>query len=75
MPVLAGGRLVGRVDPGRDGTTLIAKRVSGAPAAAPQIARALVEAARWAGCDDVSITEARPAALKSALRAALKTRR
>lgn len=75
MPVLAGGKLVGRVDPGRSGTTLIAKRVSGEPAAATQIARALVEAARWVGCDNVAIGDARPASFKSALRAALKTRR
>jgi len=75
MPVLAGGKLVGRVDPGRTGTTLVAKRVSGEPAAAKQIARALVEAARWVGCDDVSVVEARPAAFKAALRSALKTRR
>ena len=75
MPVLAGGKLVGRVDPGRSGTTLIAKRVSGEPAAAKQIARALVEAARWVGCDDVTIAEARPAPFKAALRTALKTQR
>jgi uncharacterized protein YcaQ len=75
MPVLAGGKLVGRVDPGRSGTTLVAKRVSGEPGAARQVARALVEAARWVGCDDVSVTEARPAPFKAALRAALKTRR
>jgi uncharacterized protein YcaQ len=75
MPVLAGGKLVGRVDPGRTGTTLVAKRVSGEPAAAVQIARALMEAARWVGCDDVSVADARPAPFKAALRAALKTRR
>jgi uncharacterized protein YcaQ len=75
MPVLAGGKLVGRVDPGRSGTTLIAKRVSGEPAAATQIARALVEAARWVGCDDVALGEARPAPFKAALRAAIKARR
>jgi uncharacterized protein YcaQ len=75
MPVLAGGKLVGRVDPGRSGTTLVAKRVSGEPAAAKQIARALVEAARWVGCDDVKVVEARPAPFKAALRAALASRR
>ena len=75
MPVLAGGKLVGRVDPGRSGTTLVAKRVSGEPAAAKQIARALVEAARWVGCDDVAVTEARPAPFKAALRSALKAQR
>src|SRR5438132_2238913 len=71
MPVLAGGKLVGRVDPGRTGTTLVAKRVSGEPKAAAQIARALVEAARWVGCVDVKVVEARPASLKVGLRAAL----
>jgi len=75
MPVLANGALVGRVDPGRDGTTLLAKRVSGEPAAAKQIARALTEAARWVGCDDVALVDARPAPFKAALRAALKARR
>jgi uncharacterized protein len=75
MPVLAGGKLVGRVDPGRSGTTLVAKRVSGEPAAAKQIARALVEAARWVGCDDVTVTEARPAPFKAALRTALTAQR
>jgi len=75
MPVLAGGKLVGRVDPGRSGTTLLAKRVSGDANAARHIARALVEAARWVGCDDVKVIEARPAPFKVALRAALATRR
>lgn len=75
MPVLAGGKIVGRVDPGRDGTTLIAKRVSGDVAAAPQIARALVEAARWVGCDDVTLIAARPAPFRAALATALKRAR
>jgi uncharacterized protein YcaQ len=75
MPVLAGGNLVGRVDPGRSGTTFVAKRVSGKPAAATHIARALVEAARWVGCDDVTVQDARPASFKAALRAALNAHR
>ncbi len=75
MPVLAGGKIVGRVDPGREGTTLLAKRVSGEVAAAPQIARALLEAARWVGCDDVKVVQARPAAFKAALNAALNAKR
>ncbi|HEX9494300.1 MAG TPA: crosslink repair DNA glycosylase YcaQ family protein [Candidatus Limnocylindria bacterium] len=75
MPVLAGGKIVGRVDPGRTGTTLVAKRVSGKPGSATRIARALVEAARWVGCDDVQVLEARPASLKTELRAALRARR
>lgn len=75
MPVLAGGTIVGRVDPGRSGTTLVAKRASGDVAAAPQVARALIEAARWVGCDDVKITEARPTPFRAALAAALKRTR
>ena len=75
MPVLASGKLVGRVDPGRSGTTLLAKRVSGDPEDAPRIARALVEAARWVGCDDVRLIEATPRPFKTALAAALRVRR
>ena len=75
MPVLAGGKIVGRVDPGRDGTTLIAKRVSGEVSAAPQIARALIGAARWVGCDDVTLIAARPAPFRAALATALKRAR
>ncbi|GAC1461824.1 MAG: crosslink repair DNA glycosylase YcaQ family protein [Candidatus Limnocylindrales bacterium] len=71
MPVLAGGRIVGRVDPGRDGTTLIAKRVSAALGTEPAIARALVEAAGWVGCDAIRVTETRPTALRVPLRRAL----
>ncbi len=54
MPVLAGGRLVGRVDPAREGRTLVARQVTlGGRAAVPQVAQALVEAAGWVGCADV----------------------
>jgi len=72
MPVLSGGRLIGRVDPGRDGTTLIAKRVTAAPGTEPAIARALIEAAGWVGCDAVRVVETRPAALRAPLRSALR---
>lgn len=56
MPLLAGGRLLGRVDPAREGSTLVAKQVSleGPKAVAP-MAQALLEAARWVGCDAVRI--------------------
>src|SRR5258708_7035238 len=69
------GRRAGRLGPGRMGTTLVAKRVSGERGSATRIARALVEAARWVGCDDVQVLEARPASLKTELRAALRARR
>jgi uncharacterized protein YcaQ len=72
MPLLAGGRLVGRVDPARDGTTLVARKVSldRASTAAP-MARALLEAASWVGCDDVRIEQLEPAEHASALATAL----
>ncbi|WP_172387845.1 winged helix-turn-helix domain-containing protein [Streptomyces sp. MNP-20] len=56
MPVLAGGRLVGRVDPAREGGTLVAKQVSlEGPKAVPAVAQALLEAAEWVGCDAVRV--------------------
>ncbi|MFF8952959.1 winged helix-turn-helix domain-containing protein [Streptomyces sp. NPDC014940] len=56
MPVLAGGRLVGRVDPAREGHTLVARQVTldGAKAV-PAVAQALVEAATWVDCTDVRV--------------------
>ncbi|MEH0544719.1 crosslink repair DNA glycosylase YcaQ family protein [Streptomyces sp. B21-105] len=56
MPVLAGGRLVGRVDPAREGRTLVAKQVTldGAKAV-PAVAQALLEAATWVDCTDVRV--------------------
>jgi uncharacterized protein len=62
MPLLAGGRLVGRVDPARDGTTLVARRVwLETAAAAEPMAQALREAATWVGCDDVRLEHIEPA--------------
>ncbi|MFJ8141988.1 winged helix-turn-helix domain-containing protein [Streptomyces sp. NPDC096013] len=56
MPVLAGGRLVGRVDPAREGRTLVAKQVTLDDAkAVPSVAQALVEAASWVDCTDVRV--------------------
>ncbi|WP_435228370.1 winged helix-turn-helix domain-containing protein [Streptomyces sp. Tue6028] len=56
MPVLAGGRLVGRVDPAREGRTLVAKQVGlDGPKAVPAVAQALVEAASWVDCTDVRV--------------------
>jgi uncharacterized protein len=71
MPLLAGGRLVGRVDPGREGTTLVAKRVSCMPGALEAMARALREAASWVGCDAVAVGEVDPPKLTAPLRAML----
>ncbi|ANP55431.1 uncharacterized protein YcaQ [Streptomyces griseochromogenes] len=56
MPVLAGGQLVGRVDPAREGSTLVAKQVTlDGPKAVPAVAQALVEAATWVNCSDVRV--------------------
>jgi uncharacterized protein YcaQ len=69
MPLLAGGRIRGRVDVARRGRTLVARRVSVEPAAVRAMARALVEAAGWVGCDAVGVEEVLPAGLAAPLRA------
>ncbi|WP_420033961.1 winged helix-turn-helix domain-containing protein [Streptomyces sp. cg28] len=72
MPVLAGGQLVGRVDPAREGTTLVARQVSlDGPKAVPGVAQALLEAASWVGCDSVRVERMADAALKQDLVRAL----
>lgn len=59
MPVLAGGRLVARVDPKREGRTLVAKNVTliapPSDRVAADIAGALREAAQWVGSDNVVV--------------------
>ncbi|WP_189862235.1 winged helix-turn-helix domain-containing protein [Streptomyces poonensis] len=56
MPVLAGGRIVGRVDPARDGRTLVAKQVTLQDRkAVPAVAQALLEAATWVDCADIRV--------------------
>lgn len=66
MPVLAGGKLIGRVDPARDGTTFVARQIgleAGVPAgkAAQAVREALWSAAEWVGCDAVRVERADPA--------------
>ncbi|MGW8976282.1 winged helix-turn-helix domain-containing protein [Streptomyces platensis] len=72
MPLLAGGRLMGRVDPAREGTTLVARQVSmhGPKAVAP-MAAALREAADWVGCDSVRVDRCDDGKLAAALRSEL----
>ncbi|GAA4851344.1 winged helix-turn-helix domain-containing protein [Kitasatospora terrestris] len=56
MPLLAGGQLVGRVDPAREGRTLVARQISlHAPKHVEALAEALREAAAWVGCDSVRV--------------------
>ncbi len=61
MPLLADGRLVGRVDPAREGSTLVARKVTlDRPSAVEPMARALREAAAWVGCDNVELEQVEP---------------
>ncbi|GHD89256.1 winged helix-turn-helix domain-containing protein [Streptomyces naganishii] len=72
MPVLAGGRLVGRVDPARAGRTLVAKQVTlDGARAVPAVAQALVEAASWVDCTDVRVERVDAPELREALVAEL----
>ncbi|QKW19774.1 winged helix-turn-helix domain-containing protein [Kitasatospora sp. NA04385] len=68
MPLLAGGRLVGRVDPAREGTVLVARQVSlDSPGFVPALAEALREAAAWTGCSDVRVERLADESLRPAL--------
>ncbi|GAB2327354.1 crosslink repair DNA glycosylase YcaQ family protein [Streptomyces griseoincarnatus] len=72
MPVLAGGRLAGRVDPAREGRALVAKQVTlDGRKAVPQVAQALVEAAGWVGCTDVRVERVDAPELREPLTAEL----
>jgi hypothetical protein len=73
MPLLAGGRIAGWVDPGREGKTLLAKNVFlEKPAAVAPMARALAEAAQWVGCSNVAAERVQPSALAQPLATALR---
>ncbi len=73
MPLLAGGRLVGRVDPARDGRTLVARQASlDSPKSLPALARALTEAAGWVGCERVRVERLEDEALRPTLDALLR---
>jgi len=70
MPVLHRGELVARVDPKRQGSTLVADRVTlhdDRPSTITGTAQALVEAAGWVQATDVRLGTVRPAALAPAL--------
>ncbi|MGP3686418.1 winged helix-turn-helix domain-containing protein [Streptomyces sp. IBSNAI002] len=76
MPLLAGGRLRGRVDPAREGRTLVARQLSlETPGAAPAMADALWEAARWVGCEEVRVERTQTPQEAAAVRAELTARR
>jgi len=72
MPLLTAGKLVGRVDPKREGRTLVAKQLSvETPQAVDGMAGALREAAEWVGCDNVAVNRVTPPDLAPRVRAAL----
>jgi uncharacterized protein YcaQ len=72
MPLLAGGRLRGRVDPKRVGTTLVARHISvDSPATVGHLANALREAAAWVGCDVIAVERVEPAELRAPITRAL----
>ncbi|MGW7455326.1 winged helix-turn-helix domain-containing protein [Streptomyces sp. NPDC054787] len=72
MPLLAGGLLQGRVDPAREGRTLVARQLSlTSPKAAGPMAQALREAAEWVGCEAVRVERAASAAQAEAVTAEL----
>ena len=74
MPLLAGGRLVGRVDPAREGRTLVARQLTlDRPSAAEPMARALKEAATWVNCDYVELEQVEPTSARDRLQALLKS--
>ncbi|WP_156722414.1 winged helix-turn-helix domain-containing protein [Streptomyces apocyni] len=71
MPLLHGGHLLGRVDPARDGTTLVARHASlDSPKAVQPMATALAEAASWVGCTSVRVERVTPPELHAPLTSA-----
>lgn len=73
MPLLSGGRLLGRADPKREGRTLVARKVSlETDAAVRPMAEALREAAAWVGCDAVRVEAVGPERVAAALRKAVE---
>ncbi|MGH2699366.1 MAG: winged helix-turn-helix domain-containing protein [Actinomycetota bacterium] len=60
MPLLAGGKLVGRVDPSRRAGALVAKQLTVEPGHVPDMAKALREAASWVGAGSVTVERMDP---------------
>ena len=72
MPLLADGRLVGRVDPARERGTLVARKVTlHDPDAVDATAAALRESASWVRCDSVRIEQVVPRGVAARLRKAV----
>jgi hypothetical protein len=72
MPVLAGGRIVGKIDPARRDGALLAKHVSlDSESAVPAVAKALIAAAAWIGTDTVIVEKVDPPGAAAAFKSAL----
>lgn len=72
MPVLTGGRIVGKVDPARRDGALLAKHVTlDSESAVPAVTKALIAAASWIGTDKVIVEKVDPPAAAAALKSAL----
>ena len=70
MPVLGGTKLVGLVDPGRNGDAFVAKQVTVFDTngdAVTHVARAIAEAATWVGSTEVSVERVEPALARADL--------
>ena len=75
MPVLAGDRLIARVDPARDGGALVARHVAfEGRGGTAEVARALVDAARWVGLSGVVVERVTPPERAGELRALVAAR-
>jgi uncharacterized protein YcaQ len=73
MPLLAKGKLVGRVDPSRRDGALVANRTTVEPRHVPDMAKALLEAASWVGADSVVVERLDPEDVRPELEARLKS--
>jgi uncharacterized protein YcaQ len=72
MPLLANERIVGHVDPAREGKTLVARNTELHDlAAVDDMAVALREAAEWVGCDSVRLERVQPKRIAAALKRAV----
>jgi uncharacterized protein len=75
MPILAGTKFVGLVDPGREASTFVAKQVTLERAgSARHAANAIVEAASWVGSERIDVTRVEPASVRSELESHCRAR-
>lgn len=72
MPLLAKGKLVGRVDPSRRDGALVANKATVEPAHVADLAKALIEAASWVGAESVVVERLDPEDARPELEALLK---